>query len=147
MPRTPGRVQILMPVARGLRIDAAVRAADTHPAETPLSEYIREKGLTIYAVAKAAGFDPKTVKGWAVGRCLPPLVAAFRLEAATEGAVPVASWLGTELGKSQWEHGGLNWERWQKALAKKDILRRVSAGKRYPNKRKQVAEMLRGAEK
>lgn len=36
---------------------------------------------------------------WAHGRVLPSIVWAARIEEATDGAVPIASWLGTELAK------------------------------------------------
>jgi hypothetical protein len=35
---------------------------------------------------------------------MPSLAAAFRIERATQGGVPVSSWLSTHLGKAEWEY-------------------------------------------
>lgn len=54
------------------------------------------------SLAEAAGLDRQTLQHVADGKQLPSLLAAFRLDAVTQGAVPVASWLGTDLARSLW---------------------------------------------
>lgn len=52
--------------------------------------------------ARQVGCDYKMARYWANGQAVPTLVYAFKIERATEGGVPVASWLGTELAKLMW---------------------------------------------
>lgn len=52
------------------------------------------------------------------GQVIPELVYAFKIEALTEGGVPVESWLGTELAKLQWEHVHSNWDKYSEDHAR-----------------------------
>jgi hypothetical protein len=42
------------------------------------------------------------VDHWRLGKVMPGLVYAFRIEQATGGGVPVAAWMGTERAKAEW---------------------------------------------
>jgi transcriptional regulator with XRE-family HTH domain len=74
-------------------------------AETPLGVWMKEHGVSIYEMAKLLGVDRHNVRFWLHGKNLPGLVVAFRIEKATNGEVPAAAWLGTELGKRLWKEG------------------------------------------
>lgn len=75
-------------------------------AETPLSVWLRTRGITQYQFAKVIGCSPKAVEWWASNRSMPGLVYAFKIERATQGGVPISSWLGTELGRLMWRGSG-----------------------------------------
>lgn len=62
-----------------------------------------ESGTSKQTFANRVGVVRRTVDWWADGRVIPTLVAAFRIEQVTEGAVPVASWLGLDIGRALWE--------------------------------------------
>ncbi len=47
------------------------------------------------------------LKRWANGQSMPHIVYAFRVEQFTKGAVPVASWLATDIGRDLWANMGL----------------------------------------
>jgi len=70
--------------------------------ETPLRQWLDANGLSLRAFAVRLGCSWRTVQNWAAGQAMPSLPYAFRIEEVTAGAVPVASWLGTELGRASW---------------------------------------------
>lgn len=72
-------------------------------AETALSTWLRARGITQYQFARTIGADERAVGFWACNKSLPTLVFAFRIEQATQGGVPVSSWLGTTLGRILWK--------------------------------------------
>lgn len=76
------------------------------PSETPLSLWLRANSISRYGLAKRLQCDVKLVKLWSMGKCLPSLVYAFKLERETEGGVPASSWLGTPLGLEVWNSVG-----------------------------------------
>lgn len=87
------------------------RAPHRRPAtDTLLDDWLRDNGISSYALAKAVGIDQRMVAHWRGGKMLPSLVLAFKIERATGGAVPVSSWLGTEVGRLQWGDGVADWE-------------------------------------
>lgn len=67
---------------------------------TLLEEYRVERGLTIDALARQIGATRNAVRNWLLGSQLPSLPWAYRIDEATDGAVPPVSWLGTKLGAS-----------------------------------------------
>lgn len=85
------------------KIGVYVLDTRTRPkSETLLRKWMEETGHGTYTLGKELGIHPETVKFWADNQQLPTLVDAFRIEKLTAGAVPVASWLGTQLGKVTW---------------------------------------------
>lgn len=76
------------------------------PQETALSLWLRSRGLTYAQAADLIGCTPEILAMWARGQTIPSLVYAFKVERATQGGVPVASWLGTDIGVAQWHRRG-----------------------------------------
>lgn len=74
--------------------------------DTPLALWLGEHGISPWEFAKTISADRKSVIGWARGTSIPSLIYAFRIEQATNGGVPAASWLGTKLGMRQWQEFG-----------------------------------------
>lgn len=70
---------------------------------TLLSMWLKSRGISRDAFARKVGCNDKMVDYWCEGRCIPTLPYAFAIEKATEGGVPVPSWLGTEVGRAQWK--------------------------------------------
>jgi transcriptional regulator with XRE-family HTH domain len=69
---------------------------------TQLREWLQENNMTMEAFARKMGTNKTHVGWWATGRTLPGLIYAFRIEQVTAGGVPASYWLGTLLGKMQW---------------------------------------------
>jgi DNA-binding transcriptional regulator YdaS (Cro superfamily) len=82
------------------------------PSRTALALYLHANGITPYQFAQLVGRSPWQVGNWCRGQYLPSLVSAFRIERATKGAVPVASWLGTEIGRREWG-AEFDWDTWK----------------------------------
>ena len=79
--------------------------------ETTLYKWMKMKGKTREDVAKGTDSTLRTVEYWMHGQMLPGLVSAFKIEAYTKGAVPVASWLGTAIANAKWNntwYGGID---------------------------------------
>lgn len=72
---------------------------------TPLKSWMEKKSILVTQAAEEMGLSWKTLENWMHGRCMPPLVWAFKIELWTEGKVPASSWLGTDLGKEIWKEG------------------------------------------
>lgn len=70
--------------------------------DTPLRRWLDAQDGSVRGLAAAAGLDQQTLQHIAAGKQLPSLLAAFRLEQVTEGAVLAVSWLGTDLARSLW---------------------------------------------
>lgn len=93
--------------------------------DTPLAAWLSVNGMSRFAFAREVGCDPNMVQLWANGRCLPSLVYAFKIDRATRGGVPPASWLGTELGRLTWNNTGRDWDRLDQQRKLIDAKRRV----------------------
>lgn len=74
--------------------------------ETALRIWMSETGTTAATIARQVGRARALVGWWADGKQMPSLIDAFKLEQLSEGKVPVASWLGTELGQHLWNNIG-----------------------------------------
>lgn len=59
----------------------------------PLQKYLKKKGMTPCAFARAHGLDRVTVYRIATGRRGVGLTMIGRLEQATRGQLPAAAWL------------------------------------------------------
>ncbi len=94
--------------------------------ETVLSTWLRVNGKSRFALAREIGCDPKMVGYWADGRSLPSLIFAFKLERATNGGVPLESWLATEIGRLQWNNNRRNWSRWMEQRREGQRRRRLN---------------------
>ena len=81
---------------------AKVPAWDRVKEETLLLRWMKSKRKTCEEVARGTDASVRSVKYWMNGQALPCLVSAFKIEAYTQGKVPVAYWLGTAVGKAQW---------------------------------------------
>jgi transcriptional regulator with XRE-family HTH domain len=77
--------------------------------DTPLSIWLKAKGVSAYSLARKLKCDPKTVILWANNQTLPTLLYAMLLERETEGGVPMVSWEGTELAKLTLRKQGFDW--------------------------------------
>ena len=120
-------------------IYAALRIDRRPKDDTPLSLWLKQHQLSHFQLAARLRCDPKMVRYWASGRCIPGLVYAFRIEQETSGAVPVASWLGTELGRALWEHTGRDISTWAPQKNQDTHIARIEA------KRKKQKEAERGS--
>lgn len=75
-------------------------ASYEHPPEdTRLDQWMTAASCTIHKLAKELRFSERTIKLWRSGRVVPPLAAAFAIDAYTEGQVPASSWLTLEIAK------------------------------------------------
>lgn len=97
--------------------DMEFRQENRVPEPTPLRAWLDATGTSRYALAKELNCDPKLVKRWTEGVAIPHLVYAFKLEQATQGGVPVASWLGTTLGRELWARMGIDFRQWRDQVA------------------------------
>lgn len=69
---------------------------------TLLHFYLQQHAISRSAFARKMGCNPNMVDYWCDGRCVPSLLYAFMIEKVTEGGVPAAAWLGTDVGRMQW---------------------------------------------
>lgn len=97
--------------------------------ETPLSQWLERTGTTIYALSKVVGCTPRIMAAYSRNQTLPGLVYAFKIERATRGQVPVASWLGTPLGLHIWKTMGCDFTEWKAQKAAWDHKTRTRHGK------------------
>ena len=83
--------------------------AGTRPKEdTILARWIVEHDMSRWEFAELLKRRYNTVCAWADGRALPGLINAILIEQATHGGVPMTSWLGTTLGRMEWEHAAVS---------------------------------------
>lgn len=93
------------------------RNAGSRPhCDTPLRQWLVDNRMTMAEFARQFGCDGLTAQYWTYGQVLPSYVNAFRLDAFTNGAIPAASWLGTEVGKAEYAkacgaRGNTKWKR------------------------------------
>jgi DNA-binding XRE family transcriptional regulator len=73
---------------------------------TPLAAWLRKMGSSAASFARLVGCNRRTAQLWVNGQCLPSLIYAYKIDEITRGEVPPASWLGTEIGKAEWEAKG-----------------------------------------
>ena len=78
--------------------------------DTALARWLYRNQMSAFAFAGKLRMNPQTVRQWIHGKVLPSLCAAFKIDELTKGEVPPSSWLGTAVGKWQYEHLGSNWE-------------------------------------
>jgi hypothetical protein len=97
--------------------------------ETALAEWVKATGESMFGLAKRLQRHPSQVRYWVDGQQLPSLIDAFLLERETAGAVPVASWLGTELAKFLVSQRGTDWTNLS-ALRKDEMRRNDKARKK-----------------
>lgn len=90
-----------------------LKQSEVPATETLLAAWLKAHKRTAYSIAQMCQCDPTSMTRIVLGKQLPGLILAFRIEQATEGGVPVASWLGTELGRIRWNMPGRNWDRLQ----------------------------------
>jgi hypothetical protein len=69
---------------------------------TLLDKWLKARQIPDSVFAGQLGCDLKMITYWRQGQCMPDLVYAFRIERQTQGGVPVASWLGTPMGRALW---------------------------------------------
>lgn len=62
-----------------------------------------ETQATVEGLADRVGCCRLAIQLWRDGKVIPNLIYAFRLEEVTKGKVSVAGWLGTDLGRMNWE--------------------------------------------
>ena len=74
--------------------------------ETPLRQFLDANGLSLRAFAERLGCSWRTVQNWSAGQVVPSLAYAYRIEEVTAGAVPMVSWLGTDIGKATYLAAG-----------------------------------------
>lgn len=79
-----------------------IRAMD-HVEATPLEQWRLKQGIGHRRLAGLIGAAITSVKQWCRGGTLPTIPAAYRIEEATDGEVPVSSWLATKLGRNVYE--------------------------------------------
>lgn len=72
--------------------------------ETPLRQWLDGNGISVLAFARRLNKATSHVRYWVDGQQVPSLVDAFRIERETQGGVPVASWMGTEIVKFMWNN-------------------------------------------
>lgn len=72
---------------------------------TPLLEWIGREKKSLSWLSREVGLTHLGLANIAYGKSLPNLVTAFKIEQATAGAVPVASWLGLPLARRLWNEG------------------------------------------
>lgn len=60
-------------------------------------------GYSSRTLAWNIGVTQRALLNVAYGHSMPSLVTAYKIEQVTEGAVPVESWLGTDIGRAQWK--------------------------------------------
>jgi DNA-binding XRE family transcriptional regulator len=82
---------------------------------TALREWLQEHDVSGFTLARRIGCDPKTIQHLSNGRTLPTLILAFKIERETEGGVPIASWLGTELARIRWNAKTFDWKSFEEA--------------------------------
>ncbi len=70
--------------------------------ETAFRAWMDAMGKGTHVVGRELGVHHEMVQFWADNQQLPSLIDAFKVEKLTGGKVPVASWLGTPLGKVMW---------------------------------------------
>jgi transcriptional regulator with XRE-family HTH domain len=70
---------------------------------TLLHFWLKQHGISRDGFAKKLGCTSKMVDHYCDGQCVPGLAIAFQIEKVTQGAVSAATWLGTDMGKMQWE--------------------------------------------
>lgn len=85
--------------------------------ETLLGAWLKARDISMYEFARRLSVDPKTIYSWCHGQSIPDLIRAFRIDKETEGAVPPASWLGTELGRIRWNEITFDWNGWHEKKA------------------------------
>ena len=73
--------------------------------DTPLKRWMEVNSRRVKELAEALGLQWKTLENWVHGRCMPPLVWAFKIELYTKGEVAASSWLACDLGKEIWKEG------------------------------------------
>jgi transcriptional regulator with XRE-family HTH domain len=71
---------------------------------TVLDDWRVSKGWSLELLSKKLGITLVSVKRWCRGQTIPSLPLAFWIEYVTKGGVPVVSWMGTRLGKSEFNH-------------------------------------------
>jgi hypothetical protein len=81
--------------------------------ETALSLWLKSTQTSFYNIGRHIKAEPRQVAAWARGQKLPNLIFAFRIDKFTKGAVPVSSWLGTELGRLMWQNMGTDYRNWR----------------------------------
>lgn len=69
---------------------------------TPLLDWMEANSIRDWDLAKKIGCGPMAVTYWKWNQVLPDLVHARKIELATQGGVPMLSWLGTPYGKERW---------------------------------------------
>jgi hypothetical protein len=69
---------------------------------TVLHLWLTSRGVGRDTFAKQLGCNHRMVDYWCDGRCIPGLVYAFAIEKITNGGVPAAAWLGTDIGRMLW---------------------------------------------
>lgn len=72
--------------------------------ETILLKWMKLRRKTCEEVARGTGASVRSIKYWMNGQALPCLISAYKIEAYTDGKVPVASWLGTAIAKAKWNN-------------------------------------------
>lgn len=71
--------------------------------ETLLAAWMEAQGMSVNRFKKMLGCHERTVRLWRDGRILPSLPYAYFIDEMTQGAVPVASWLGTDIGRAAYQ--------------------------------------------
>lgn len=71
--------------------------------ETAFAVWLKAHGITKNGAARLLGCAPRMIDLWCTGRVIPSLIYAFGIEAFTEGGVSVDMWLGTQIGRHNWQ--------------------------------------------
>lgn len=100
------------PTARQIPMYTGVAPWRKPPNVTPLSLWLKAKGMSHYALARELKADPKSVYLWAANKRLPSLLYAMMIERVTEGGVPMVAWEGTALAKLTLRRMGFDWSGW-----------------------------------
>jgi hypothetical protein len=79
-------------------------------APTALADWMYSNGVSCLSFALKLKCSDSQVTDWMKGYNIPSLVYAFRIDEASDGAVPVSSWLATPFGKWEYENRGMDME-------------------------------------
>ena len=78
------------------------RAVRRPQEETMLALWLKAHGVSKNKFALMIGCSSKMVDLWTSGRVIPGLIYALKIEQQTQGGVGMEMWVGTSIGKAQW---------------------------------------------
>lgn len=67
-----------------------------------LGLWLKAHGISKNKAALLIGCSAKMIDLWCAGRVIPGLLYAMKIEQVTSGGVGMEMWVGTSIGKYQW---------------------------------------------